>query len=494
MIGNILEYLEESAKTYPDKIYLSDKDKSITFAEAERIAKKIGSALSLQINKRNRPIVVLIDRDVESILMFLGCLYSGNFYVPINPVLPLERIDFMLEVLRPELIIGKAENREKVRSFGIPYQTYEALSNDEVQEDKLIELRNMSIDQEPACCIFTSGSTGIPKCVLKSHKSIISMVEIFSGYFDITSKDVLGNQSTFDFDISNKDIYTALKTGATIQILPQKLYISPLRLLSYMNDKKISVLFWAAPALRLMHQFHALDRIQLQYLRKVMYSGAVISMDVLKYWLDNHPQAECYNLYGLTEVCKITTDLSTTPIGKPLPNTKVFLLSEEKVEIMPDESDVIGEIYIGGSTLATGYYNNSAKTSEMFVQNPLNSSYPETVYRTGDLAKYDKGGQLIFCGRKDDQIKHMGYRIELGDIEANANALGLTRNVCCLYDSKEEEIVLFYEADADLDNRLRKEMKAKLPYYMVPGRFMRLDEFPLNYHGKVDRVAMLSSL
>ena len=168
----------------------------------------------------------------------------------------------------------------------------------------------------------------------------------------------------------------------------------------------------------------------------------------------------------------------------------MFLLDEEEKLIQSNQIGKIGEICVKGTCLAHGYYHSPEKTKEVFVQNPLNKDYPETIYKTGDLASYNKYGEFVFASRKDFQIKHMGHRIELGEIEAAVNSLQGIKNACCLFQKEKSKIILIYVGEKYDNTSVIEGLKEKLPRYMIPNVLYKLDEMPLNLSGKVDRVKL----
>ena len=178
------------------------------------------------------------------------------------------------------------------------------------------------------------------------------------------------------------------------------------------------------------------------------------------------------------------------PIGRPFKNTEIILLNEKNERAGKDE---VGEICIRGTSLTLGYYNNFEKTREAFVQNPLNMAYPELIYRTGDLGKYNEYDELVFVSRKDYQIKHMGHRIELGEIEVNVNMLEGVKIAGCVYEEVKGKIVLFYVGSLT-EKELMVLLKEKLPRYMLPNRIIQLEEMPLTANGKIDRVTLKKML
>lgn len=494
MIRNVMEYLEAAAVKHPHKIAFADEMNSVTYGEVLTTAQKIGSCIAKNVKCIHSPVAVYIDRDVESILMFFGVVYSGNFYVPIDPSMPAERISLIFNTLSP--IITLTKDTSEIKNDGYLRLNYSDMAGEPADEILLKEIRENALDIDPLYAIFTSGSTGIPKGVLINHRSVIDLVEEFTEVFDFSDSEVFGNQAPFDFDVSVKDIYSTLKNAATMQVIPKKLFSMARQLVDYLNDKEINTIIWATSALRVIANFSALDVDTPRCLKKIMFSGEVMPVKVLNYWRKKLPEAMYVNLYGPTEItCNCTyykvdrefCDTDVLPIGKAFHNTEVFLLDDEQKRVSDERT---GEICVKGTCLAAGYYNNSEKTNESFCQNPLNSAYPELIYRTGDLGKYNAMGELLFVSRKDFQIKHMGHRIELGEIEVGVNALPFIKGACCLYDADNEKIVCFYQAEEACEKKIIIGLSSKLPKYMWPNRFVHFPEIPMNKNAKIDRTRL----
>jgi len=494
---NVLDYLEHSAKVFPEKTAFSDPNHGISYSDLVNQAKSLGSKLSNDLSGRMRqPVAVFIDRNIESLISFMGIIYSGNFYVPIDNQLPSRRIEHILKTLHPSAVIYLKNQQQTVDSLGfsglrIPLEDALALP---IDESKLREIRTRSIDTDPLYAIFTSGSTGTPKGALISHRSVIDLIEGFTDIFGFSEKSIFGNQAPFDFDVSVKDIYSTLKNGATMHIIPRVKFSFPIQLIDYLNQFQINTVIWATSALRIVANLKALEKTKPLYLQNIMFSGEVMPNKVLNYWRTHIPEATYVNLYGPTEItCNCSyfvvnrsfADTDTLPIGIPFPNTDILVLNHEDRLVEPGE---VGEICVRGTSLALGYYNNPTETAKAFCQNPLNSAYPELIYRTGDLGKYNEFGELIFVSRKDFQIKHMGHRIELGEIEVAANALDFLDVTCCLYDERNEKIVLFYQAAAKQDQEIILGLQQTLPKYMVPNQLIHLEKIPMNKNSKIDRV------
>ena len=230
-----------------------------------------------------------------------------------------------------------------------------------------------------------------------------------------------------------------------------------------------------------------------------MFCGEVMPNKQLNIWRQYLPDVTYANLYGPTEITDACTyyivdrafsDEESLPIGIPMKNTDILVLNDRDELVTGDET---GELCVRGTSLAMGYYNNLEKTKEAFVQNPLNKVVPETIYRTGDLVKYNKHGEIIYLSRKDFQIKHMGHRIELGEIETAVSSLEEISSCCCLYDEKRQKIVLFIDADLTKEY-IKEKMEKLLPEYMMPSRTVYLQELPINANGKIDRVKLKEML
>ncbi|MGN1165704.1 MAG: amino acid adenylation domain-containing protein [Lachnospiraceae bacterium] len=502
MQRNVLEYLENSCTAFPEKVIFADDKSQITYSEFVRQAKYLGAYLleNELHGKTGVPIAVFIDRSINSLSGFFGVVYSGCFYVPIDRQMPAARIALILDTLKPEVILGEEKDKKILDSLQRPEKllslskfTEETKDLEEGQEKLLSEVRTKALDTDPLYAIFTSGSTGVPKGVLVSHRSVIDLIDNFKEEFSFTDECIFGNQAPFDFDVSVKDIYSTIKNGATMYVIPKVMFSFPAKLIAFMNEKKINTIIWAVSALRIIENLNAFTKELPKYLKTAMFSGEVMHNKVLNYWRKYLPDVQYVNLYGPTEItCNCTyykvdrpfADDEVLPIGVAFLNSGVFLLDGDR---QVTEKNTAGEICIKGSSLALGYYNNAEKTAEAFCQNPLNKAYPERIYRTGDIGMFNEKGELIFLSRKDDQIKHMGHRIELGEVEAAANSLDFLDAAVCLYDKAEGKIVMFYQAAAPCDKELLKAMGKKLPKYMFPNKLCHFEKLPLNKNNKIDR-------
>ena len=495
---NILEYLENSAALFPTKTAVIDEHGNCSYQELLENCQRIGSSLAGKI-PQGAPVAVLMEKGIPALNAFWGIVYAGGFYVFFNPELPLSRLEQIQKVLQAGLVICDAPHRDIAASLFAPEQILlvDNLLSSPIYPEVLQQVRSRMIDTDPLYANFTSGSTGVPKGVVVSHRSVIDFIEVFTELFEITETDIVANQAPFDFDVSVKDLYSALKTGATLVTVPRALFSRPTELLDFLCDHHVTTMIWAVSALCLISTFHGLDYRVPDTVEKVLFSGEVMPSKHLESWRSHLPSARFVNLYGPTEItCNCTYHIldpqrsyaDGIPIGRAFPNEQVFLLAEDGREVT--QPGTVGEICVRGTALALGYYCAPEQTAAAFVQNPLHSRYPERIYRTGDLGRYAENGELFFCGRKDFQIKHMGHRIELEEIERSiANLPGIER-CCCVFDEKKQKLMGFYIGSWE-KKELYSELRKRLPVFMVPGALYPLTEFPLTKNGKIDRKSLM---
>ena len=491
-----LTLLENTARRLPDKLAIVDEHDACTFSDLEHRARRIGSALISRGLERS-PVIVLLDKGVDALAAMLGVLYAGGCYVPIDPIVAKGRLGAIRRVLESPAAITCASALEKAAVPRDVALDVNELANADIDERALTRVRARLLDTDPAYVIFTSGSTGVPKGVAVSHRSIVEFIGSFTKLFGIGENDVIANQAPFDFDVSVKDIYGALATGATIQILPRHLFSAPARLVATLVERRVTTLTWAVAALCLVSSLHALDGVELPQVRRVLFSGETMPVRHLATWLKCAPRAEFVNLYGPTEVTcnclyhRIDRSRDYTrgiPLGRPFPNHEVLLLDEKQRPVT--EAGGVGELYVRTPQLALGYMCDAARTTEAFVQNPLNRQVPETVYRTGDLARLTDTGELVFCGRRDNQIKHLGHRIELEEIDGAIERLADVARCRCAYEEQRHRLYAFYEGRASPEELARVAQRS-LPAHLVPNAFVPVERMPLTKNGKVDRRALL---
>jgi len=500
MQKNILEYIEKTVNKYPNKKAFVSPENSFTFSDIYTFSRSIGTFLQGK-SIDDSPIVVFMGRKIKVIPTYLGIVYSGNYYVPINPEMPNERINHIVDSLNPQLMICDQETYDTGKELidESKILLYENIINTEINEIALAAVRKKAIDTDPVYIVYTSGSTGKPKGVVASHRSVIDYIDQLTEILDVSAETIFGNQTPLYLDACLKEIFSTLKCGSTTYIIPKKLFMFPIKLIEYLNENKINTVCWVVSAFTIISSLNALINYKPKYLKTIAFGSEIFPIKQFNRWVEALPNARFINLYGPTEgtgmccyyeVNRTFEKNDRIPIGKSFNNTEVFLLSEDHNRVTDDG---IGEICIRGASLTLGYYNAFEKTHENFIQNPLNKVYPELIYKTGDLGQLNNYGELEFISRKDHQIKHMGHRIELGEIESVANNLkGITR-VCCTYNTKKKRIVIHYTGELDKKSIIN-QLKEKLPHHMLPTQFNRLEEMPLTLNGKIDRIKLKNSI
>lgn len=492
----VTDYLNKTVTEHGDKTAIVDEYGSLTFKELYEQSRKIASHL---ISKKiyNQPIIIYLHKSGACIASFLGAAYSGNFYTPIDEEMPRERVERIVNTLQPKCVITCDDLlKDAEEMFGCEIVKYDDIINrTKVDDEAIAKTAYGMIDTDPLYVLFTSGSTGNPKGVTICHKAVIDYTEWTTKTFDIDSTHTFGNQAPFYFDNSILDIYQMLKTGATMYIIPKDLFGFPIKLLEYIAENRINTIFWVPSALVLVANLRALGKRDVSCLKKILFCGEVMPNKQLNAWRKVLPDALYANLYGPTEITDVCTyyivnrefnDDDPLPIGIPCENTGVVVLNDENKEVSGDE---MGELCIRGTCLSLGYFNAKEITDKVFVQNPVNTRYHDMIYRTGDLVKYNEYGELIYCGRKDFQIKHMGHRIELGEIETATVAMNGVNSAACIYDDNKKKIVMFYEGTLS-DKEIQEDLKTKIPGYMVPEVLIKKEKMPLTGNGKIDRVTL----
>ena len=484
LIKNVAEWLNDSAEKYPTKIAFSNSEISFTYDELRKTALRIGSEL-LRRGYFKKPVFVHFNKDPRAIACFMGCAYSGNFYVPIDSDMPEQRLNALREKVQPveELTI----------------ENYHTFAETEIDEHLLNDAMEKQIDTDLLYILFTSGSTGVPKAVSVPHRSVIDFAYRVKDVLQISDQTINGQIVDLFFDGSIAPVYTTILCGATNYLIPKKVVMFPPKLIDFLNKNKCTT-FHSTPTLyAIIAKSGILKLKKPEHLVSCSFGGEVMQAAVLNEWKRFLPDVSYVNLMGPCEaigsfcyyiVDRKFNDNEVIPVGKKYSNIDVLILNDNNELCKPNE---LGEICIRGSRLSFGYYNEFNKSAESFVQNPLNTAYREIIYRSGDYGYVNESGELFFHGRKDFQIKHAGRRIELGEIESVAMSLPEIFLCGCVYDYENQQIVLFYNGNMDI-NILRQELKQKLPSYMIPTRIDKLNSIPRTPTGKINRNALKSLL
>lgn len=500
MQNNVLDYLIKIVDKVPDKIAYSNGTDSLTFKDVYDESKSIGTYLHKQ-GVYKEPIIIFMNKHPKMITAFYGTIMAGNYYVPIDSEMPQIRIELILKNTKAKIMICDDETAMIASKFNYEGMIvkYDEICNTKIDNNILQQIYDRTIDTDPIYIVFTSGSTGIPKGVAACHRSVIDYIEQLSDVMKFDENTIFGNQTPLYVDACLKELYPTLKYGATTYLIPKELFMFPVKLVDFLNEYKINTICWVVSALTMVSAFGTFKTNIPKYLSLIGFASEVFPIKQFNRWKEVLPNTRFINLYGPTECtgvcCYYEVDREfelddVIPIGKPFKNREIILLDENNRQVKAGEN---GEICLRGTTLTLGYYNNPEKTSEAFIQNPLNPFYPELIYKTGDIGRYNEHGELEFVSRKDFQIKHMGHRIELGEIEVNVNMMDEIKLSCCIYDNVKGKIILYYVGDIQ-EKDLANSLKEKLPRYMLPNNIIRLETMPLTSNGKIDRVTLKNKI
>lgn len=492
-----VELLTRASELFPEIIAFKDASKSVTFRELYTLSQRLATGLIDNIPTGSHlPVMVYLPKSVESVISFMGSMYAGSPYVPMDYNVPMERFKVTADSLCPTAVITDTSGKEKLTSAGIsvPVLVYDELLSDIADTEKITDLIRNTTDLDPAYIMYTSGSTGTPKGVTIHHRAVLDYTRWLTDTFDVTDKSIIGMQSAFHFDNSVFDMFLALYTGATTVIIPEVLFMYPEKLMDFMIEEKISVIFWVPTVMISVANSGVLAKKRLKELKLILFAGEVMPIKQLNEWIEAYPDCKFVNMYGPTEATDIVLYYEvdrkfevgeTLPIGIPCANMKALIFDENDRLVKKGDT---GELLIGGTGISTGYWNAPDITRKAFIQNPLNTKYCDRLYRTGDLVYEAEDGNIMFVGRADSQIKLRGNRIELGDIEATASALDGIKNCCSMFSHEKEEIYLFLETDMEIiPRKFNMELKKHLPSYMIPQKIISMSSFPHTPSGKIDR-------
>ena len=519
--------LEENARKFPDRVAIVSGKLSMDYRELDHKSSKISSALkSMGIITGDR-IGIYMDKSIESLVFLFGILKAGAAYVPIDTLAPQNRIEYVVNNCSVRIIFtssdmasnlislfGKGHSLKKIIISGVST----TISHNQYGDCTIFyaeELYNKSEDDRKrydcsdtnsAYILHTSGSTGMPKGVGISHLNSLTFVNMAADFFRISKEDRFACHSPLQFDLTVFDIFVAIKRGATIVLVPSKLSVFPMKLAQFIDEEKITVWNSVSSVLSLLAEHGRMERFRYESLKTVIFSGDILPVKYIRKLKNIVPQARFYNVYGQTEanssIVHQVTDIPEEegwriPIGKAFPNFEVYALTDDN-EIVTRPGQ-IGELYIRSSSVAFGYWHDETKTAESFVTDPRSSLANRKVYRTGDLVTLDENDDYLFLGRKDQQVKSRGYRIQLNEIEAILNNHPGIKEavVVAVPDELTGNRVISHVSTINgievTELEIFNYCNKTLPSYMLPEKIFFHDTLPKTPTGKIDRKLLRES-
>lgn len=484
---------ERQALQYPNAIAVETTNRNFTYHELNKKSNSLGNYLIDLGAKKNQVIGIFMDKGWEQAIGGLSILKANAAYLPINPELPKERIDYLIQKADVKIVLTQSWldlNIEENRSIHVvEVDTFDFSS---YSEDTIPAKVN---PDDLAYVIFTSGSTGDPKGVMISHQSAMNTILDINDRFSIGAQDKVLALSSFTFDLSVYDFFGMLATGGTIVIPDKEKVLDPIHWFELINEKQITIWNSVPQFMSLLVEYVYSNTLSLpKTLRLIMLSGDWIPLslpDQIKD-LSKNTNLQVISLGGATEASiwsilypieTIETDWKSIPYGKPMKNQKVYVLNKF-LEHCPIWG--YGDIYISGLGVAKGYWKDEEKTRNSFIIHPRTG---ERIYKTGDIGRYLPDGNIELLGREDNQVKIQGHRVELGEIEANLIKHSKIDKCTILACNKEDNksLIAFYITEYDIETEdLYRFLENKIASYMIPSQFIRIKSIPLTPNGKVD--------
>ena len=501
---NLKDFFEEIVKAFLGNIAIKYEDKEYTYQEVNEWANSYASYLKKQKVTRGDVVAIASTKAFEDYALMIACLKSGIIYTNIDIDNPSERTNHIFNTCKPKIVFSK-ESVESVieccKSLNIPYVNYNGIQSvSYANENPYSDFDGDTI----AYIMFTSGSTGVPKGVAITHQNLIHFINWTSTRYNITPDDNLANINPMYFDNSVFDFYTALFNGAILAPVKKILLNDPFNLVQYIDKLKCTIWFSVPSTLIYLMTIKILTKDNFSSLRIITFGGEGYPKTELKKIFDLYKdRIKFINVYGPTEctcICSSYTitetdfnDLDELPsLGIINQNFSYVILDEQ------GKKSCEGELCLLGPNVGIGYFNNKERTSKIFTTYTDDGHYMKRMYRTGDLIK-EIDGLLYFKGRRDNQIKHLGYRIELEEIEIAINSLKQISQAAAIYHRTNAafgKIVAFIvPVNKDIDlSEIKVNLSKKIPSYMMPSVFKLLDSFPKNANGKINKGQLIKML
>ncbi len=481
----IQEYFTESARKYPNKLAVAFKYKQLTYGELDGQSNRLAFALKGMGIKRGDRIAFCLHKSLKPIISILAILKADSAYVPLNAKAPAARVAQMIEDAKPAVVICDNSTADLVK--GSPKILNLDEKGDAISDLPASSLHFKNTGADLAYILYTSGSTGIPKGVMISHGNIINATDWAVEEFGIIEKDRMSQHPPLYFDLSTFDLYCAFKAGASLHLVPEELSLFPGELLKFIEENKVTIWNSVPSVMVYLSNTGVVKPGRIPSVRKIFFNGEGFPPRFLAEWMRIFPKKEFVNMYGPTEptvqcsfyrVPAPPADLTKfAPIGKACRGAEIF--------------DVDGELCVAGAGVGLGYWNNPEKTAAAFVSDPRPGK-SGIVYKAGDLVRLHEDGNYEFIGRKDNQVKVMGNRIELGDVEAALLALPYVAEAAAVavdvLETAGSEIVGFVKLKTNkIEATIKTDLAKLIPAYMIPAKVVVRESLPRTGTGKIDR-------
>ena len=498
------ELVRAQCRRTPDEVALVCEGKEMTYAELDSASNALAQFVRTRGVGPEARVGVLMHRSTELVVCLLAVIKAGAAYVPLDPEYPQDRLSFMLEDSRAQVLLTQRELLSEMSWVtGVVAETIavddcdwmDSLGDSDFEEPLEISPDNL------AYIIYTSGSTGRPKGAMNTHRGIVNRLLWMQENYALNQSDCVLQKTPFSFDVSVWEFFWPLLSGARLVLARPGGHRDPAYLTKLIEQTGVTTLHFVPPMLQVFLNEPALS--ECRSLRQVMCSGEALGVESVKRFHERLAGVELHNLYGPTEAavdvsffrCEPGSELRSIPIGRPVANTQLYVLD---TMLQPVPVGVSGEVYIGGVQLARGYWRRADLTAERFIPHPHSASVGERLYRTGDLGRYLSDGNIEFLGRLDHQVKIRGYRIEIGEIEVALTAHDGVREAVVIVRedaTAEKQLVAYVVREGTAATQfktadLRDYLRGLLPEYMVPSFFVVFDALPLTANGKLDRDAL----
>jgi len=507
MITTVYQYIEDSARRYPDKVAVEYNDfstkESITYKELNQFTCAYACFLQDVGVVKQEIVGFFMPKKISAIKAMFSILKSGSVYVPLDIYAPKGRLLSIIESSKIRYLIVNNDSVDLASSLFSQVDNIKLLNIDDYRFDSSVDYLPHSepVSVDLAYVLFTSGSTGTPKGVMIPHKAIDDYIQWSVETYKLRSEDNIANHAPLYFDNSTFDIYTAFRTGATLHLVPDSINQMIPSLIHWLEESKVSVFFCVPSVLAMLLQTGRVRDGILSDLKQLICAGEVLSPSVLRKWMLTLPHVQFVNMYGPTEITVDCTyhifdsvpneSVKHVPIGKARKNMELFILTEEGE--LSQQTGARGELLVRGISVSYGYIGNQEQTKSSFIQNPQNSLYPDLLYKTGDIVELSDMGIYYYIGRKDSQIKYLGHRIELGEIEAMVSNIHFIDETVAIFKQGQSQledilgVLVKFKQDIDLDE-VWNELRNALPKYMLPNQLIVVKEdFPRTPNGKYDR-------